>query len=281
MDATHNTNNLNWPLFTISVRDGFGSWFPVGHFLLESQKAVAIQTAIGVLRVWAPAWRPRYSLTDDSKAEQLSIRNAFDGTGIEQFLCQRHLKEVFAHHFPAKYYPKVFRRLMNALWYARSEQEVEEQLRLAVNALEGCRTPGNSETTTEMVNHVRRNWSARQWTAWARTKIPMFLQIRTTSPLEGYHNKIKVHDKADLPKWSLYGVIEDLVGMDDELIARAKLQPRRLAKTPVFGKGKTGMSAGRSGTSRPRRRMPFGKRLHGLKLTTIKAFRFGSSTGVA
>ena len=220
MDATHKTNNLSWSLFTIYIRDASGSWMPAGHMLLERQRASLIALAIRKLQEWVPEWRPRYSVTDDSKAEQLAVRDAFVASGIEQYLCQWHVRQLFVKHFRAKYYPEVLRHLEHALLHARSEEQVREDLELAVGKLQKRKKSpkANGPELDEKMNYLIRNWPAsdsHRWANWGRITNPLLLQVRTTSPLEGYHSRLKYKTKADMPSWSLLGLMKDVVEVDD------------------------------------------------------------------
>jgi hypothetical protein len=38
MDATHQTNNHDWKLFSLMIRDTTGSWISGAHFLVKSEK---------------------------------------------------------------------------------------------------------------------------------------------------------------------------------------------------------------------------------------------------
>ena len=37
MDSTHNTNHLKWKLFTLMIRDEYGSWIPGAHMLASNE----------------------------------------------------------------------------------------------------------------------------------------------------------------------------------------------------------------------------------------------------
>lgn len=102
------------------VRDGYGSWIPCRHFLLELQKAVLIKASFKILRSWCPKWQPTASITDDSSSERLAIKAVFEDLGMQQYLCQKHVVEVFRSHFPKKYYPLVQSCLEKALWTVRT-----------------------------------------------------------------------------------------------------------------------------------------------------------------
>ena len=49
MDSTHKSNKWNWRLFTLTVRDKFGSWIPAAQFLVEHEDIVSVAEALQAL----------------------------------------------------------------------------------------------------------------------------------------------------------------------------------------------------------------------------------------
>jgi len=78
MDSTHKTNQLEWKLFTIMVRDTYACWLPVAHALLSNEFGELIAEFLLVIKKWI-TWPLRYVLTDDSAAEIKAFRLAFQG----------------------------------------------------------------------------------------------------------------------------------------------------------------------------------------------------------
>lgn len=78
IDSTHKTNQLEWKLFMLMVRDKYTSWHPVAHALLSHEFGELIAEFLLVVKNWAN-WKPRYVLSDDSGAEQRTFRLAFPG----------------------------------------------------------------------------------------------------------------------------------------------------------------------------------------------------------
>jgi len=79
MDSTHKTNQLEWKLFTLMVRDKFTCWHPVAHALLSNEFGELIAEFLLAIKKWTPGWDCRYALTDDSGAEIRAFRLAFLG----------------------------------------------------------------------------------------------------------------------------------------------------------------------------------------------------------
>jgi hypothetical protein len=78
MDSTHKTNQLEWKLFTLMVRNEHAHWLPVAHALLSHEFGELIAEMLLVLKWWCK-WQCRYALTDDSAAEIKAFRLAFPG----------------------------------------------------------------------------------------------------------------------------------------------------------------------------------------------------------
>lgn len=70
MDSTHSTNQLKWKLFTLMIRDEYGSWIPGAHMLADAEDGDIIGEFLRLIKRWSRAWRLRYMITDDSAAEQ-------------------------------------------------------------------------------------------------------------------------------------------------------------------------------------------------------------------
>jgi MULE transposase domain len=78
MDSTHKTNQLEWKLFTIMVRDTYACWLPVAHALMSNEFGELIAEFLLVIKKWV-TWNLRHVLTDDSAAEIKAFRLAFRG----------------------------------------------------------------------------------------------------------------------------------------------------------------------------------------------------------
>jgi hypothetical protein len=78
IDSTHKTNQLEWKLFTLMVRDQYACWHPVAHGLLSHEFGELIAELLLAIKQWC-AWPLRYVLSDDSGAEQRAFRLAFPG----------------------------------------------------------------------------------------------------------------------------------------------------------------------------------------------------------
>lgn len=49
MDSTHQTNKLSWLLYTLMVRDEYGSWIPGAHMMTAREDSDIV--AIGLRQV--------------------------------------------------------------------------------------------------------------------------------------------------------------------------------------------------------------------------------------
>jgi len=78
IDSTHKTNQLEWKLFTLMVRDLYACWLPVAHALMSNEFGELIAEFLLVIKKWT-TWNLRYVLSDDSSAEIKAFRLAFLG----------------------------------------------------------------------------------------------------------------------------------------------------------------------------------------------------------
>jgi hypothetical protein len=95
LDATHKTNVWGWPLYSIMIRDKYGSLVVVFQFLSNSSSSEPITWALKMIQVFFEnqfqilSWIPRAFMIDWSQAEISGIKKAFPETKI--FLCIYHL----------------------------------------------------------------------------------------------------------------------------------------------------------------------------------------------
>src|SRR5438270_8041921 len=78
MDSTHKTNKHGWKLYTLLVRDSFGSWLPGGHFIVSGEEQNIVAKGMQVLKRWTQTWKPRYFIIDLSSIENV-INRTFEG----------------------------------------------------------------------------------------------------------------------------------------------------------------------------------------------------------
>lgn len=78
IDSTHKTNQLEWKLFTLMVRDSHACWIPIAHALLSNEFGELIAQFLLTIKKWV-TWNLRFVLSDDSSAEIKAVRLAFPG----------------------------------------------------------------------------------------------------------------------------------------------------------------------------------------------------------
>jgi hypothetical protein len=89
------------------VRDKWGSWCPVAHFLTQLQDSDIIIAALSKLREWTrgkAGWRCRWFLTNDSSTEQRAVRETWRGLeeGCQEtghLLCSWHFEQSLRRRF--------------------------------------------------------------------------------------------------------------------------------------------------------------------------------------
>lgn len=95
MDSTHKTNKHNWKLYTVLIRDAFGSWLPGGHFFVSGEEYGIVTKGLQILKRWAKTWKPRYFIVDLSAIEEKAVNHTFPGLVVGEqevsvFYCTWH-----------------------------------------------------------------------------------------------------------------------------------------------------------------------------------------------
>jgi hypothetical protein len=78
INSTHKTNQLEWKLFTLIVRDRYAYWHPVAYGFLLNEFGELIAEFLLAIKKWCN-WQLQYVLSDDLGAEQRAFRLAFPG----------------------------------------------------------------------------------------------------------------------------------------------------------------------------------------------------------
>ena len=99
----------------------------VAEFVIQDETAEKIQEALELLKQWNPQWKPKYFMTDYSKAELLATEKCFATTKV--FLCNFHREQMWE-------------RWVKDHKHGLSKQEQEELLSL-LRACANAPTPQN------------------------------------------------------------------------------------------------------------------------------------------
>lgn len=242
MDSTYHSCKLEWFLYTLMVRDSCGNWMPGAHFLTEYEDSYVLVECLRAAKQWcgdAGGWQPRHFMTDDSAMEQRAVRESFrgliDGEQVVTYLlCIFHKERTFKRKFPPKAYPKVsynlrkvytaivtipqiYKSLIAALKYWRTEPGARDSVREAYNA---CKT------------NAQRNYIKAEcidtlplWAACFRMHSTVLLQTRSTSHVEAWHAQLKNSNgvtKQILHQFSLAGLCKHITSVDDSYFTRAE-----------------------------------------------------------
>lgn len=201
MDSTHNSTAFKqaWYLFTIFARDEYNSWIPCAFFYLKHQNSSMISEALKVIIDWSGGfehgWKLEYMLTDDSSAEQLAVRRAFnvrygdefDIPKVQHLLCTRHCKETLLRRYKGQGLPKeAYEHMLKALYVRKSKDGCLESIDRAIDICQQANDQVN-------VRYLRREWRADtvKWAHWFRARTSLLLQCATTNPVEAWHSKLK------------------------------------------------------------------------------------------
>ncbi|KAF9998378.1 hypothetical protein BGZ80_006797 [Entomortierella chlamydospora] len=184
MDSTHKTNRYDWRLFTLYVRDSYGTWCIGAHFFFSGEDESVVTKGLRTIRQLQPKWEPRYILCDQSAIENRAINNAFPGiTRGEQnydvILCTVHVMRAWMRNIPCH---KTRNKMIAAM---------HKKTKIGCNQLiqEAIRTCPLQTT----VNYIKRNYSknTEKWALHARQHSSLLLQVTTTNPLESFHSELK------------------------------------------------------------------------------------------
>ncbi|KAH9203596.1 hypothetical protein DL95DRAFT_501919 [Leptodontidium sp. 2 PMI_412] len=186
IDSTHKTNQLEWKLFTLMVRDQYACWHPVAHGLLSHEFGELIAELLLVVKQWCN-WQLRYVLSDDSAAEQRAFRLAFPG------LVRGETERKLGTSADAKSRGHV----MAALCNRRTEPGARDSVAKAIKTAAGL----------EKAKYIRDNW-LKSLPLWANYS--PYRAAEWTRPT--FH---------PLP-YSLSGIISLIAQCDSQYISRAK-----------------------------------------------------------
>lgn len=185
MDSTHKTNKHDWKLYTLLVRDAFGSWLPGGHFFVSGEEHNIVAKGLGILKGWAASWTPRYFIIDMSAIEENAVEQTFRGliAGEQEvgiFYCTWHSRKALQRNLES--FGKGYELMLQAMYKITRigcEQLIQEAM---------ARLP-----LEQKKNYIRRYWLSKtaKWALWSRQHSPLLLQTTTTSPVESYHAVLK------------------------------------------------------------------------------------------
>jgi MULE transposase domain len=213
MDSTHKTNKHGWKLYTVLIRDSFGSWLPGGHFFVSGEEYRIVTKGLQILKRWAKTWKPRYFIVDLSSIEENAINHAFPGlrAGEQEigiFYCTWHSRKALQRNLES--YGKGYELMLQAMYKITRigcEQIVEEAI---------AKLPVEPKKS-----YIRRYWlkNTAKWGMWSRQHSPLLLQMTSTSPVESYHAVLKKKGNAS---FGLIGACRIVSMVDESYFNRAQ-----------------------------------------------------------
>lgn len=160
------------PLYTLLVRDEFGSWVPVAHFFTKLLEAGIIVDCLQKIRSWCGeegGWNLRYFLTDDSAAEQKGFHEAFKGIEppVKCLLCSVHSRRTLQLNLGKS---PALDHMVAALRARRTKAGCMESIQAAMEA-------ANDKDR----RYIERNWKdcTALWARYARDSVPLLAQVCT------------------------------------------------------------------------------------------------------
>ncbi|RHZ85353.1 hypothetical protein Glove_66g168 [Diversispora epigaea] len=184
IDSTHKTNRYDYRLFTLYIRNGYSCWDVGAHFFVSNEDSDTIAEALKIIQKFAPHWKPRYFLQDQSNVEANSIKLAFPGLRngeqeCDTIFCTVHLLRTWM----SKIYDVKTRQKMIQAMYKRTKIGCEAFIQQAIDE---CPVP-------TIKQYIKRYYAKNnhQWALWARQHSPLLLQVTSTNSLESYHSELK------------------------------------------------------------------------------------------
>jgi hypothetical protein len=228
MDANHNTNWLSWQLYTIMVRDPYGSWLPVGHFLTAKGDGDVVGEALATVEQWVPthlgsnsSWPARWFLTDDSAVEQKAVRRAFTPLGstlcsVGYLLCSLQSERTLRRRLAGKRLHSCLNHPLSALKGRFTEPGCLQSINAAIVAAEAIKD-------LETAKYIRENWlpTRHMWANYAREHSPLLLQVTSTNALEGYHSALKYGNESVMQQFSLLGIVKHVLDLNKRYFQQA------------------------------------------------------------
>jgi len=185
MDSTHKTNKHSWKLYTLFIRDAFGSWLSGGHFFVSGEEQYIVAKGLQVIKRWARRWQPRYFLIDQSAIEENAVNYAFRGIEVGEqnvaiFYCTWHCRRTLQRQLES--FGRGYDLMLQAM-YKTTRTGCEQLIHQAI-----ARLPLEPKKT-----YIRRYWlgNTEKWAMWSRQHSPLLLQVTSTSPVESYHAVLK------------------------------------------------------------------------------------------
>lgn len=210
MDSTHKTTKYDWKLYTLLIRNEYGSWLPGGHFYVSGEDKHIVKAGLQQLKLWASNWQPRYFLIDQSAIEENAIKSTFRGIeageqNVDIYYCTWHLRQTLERKIGS--YGESYNLMLQAM-YKITRQGCEQVVQQAIEKL-----PVQSQ-------YLQRQWlpSSSRWGMWNRQHSPLLLQTTATSALESYHSVLKSKGKSN---FGFVGSCKIIDSVDNDYFNRA------------------------------------------------------------
>ncbi|XP_035667341.1 uncharacterized protein LOC118410003 isoform X2 [Branchiostoma floridae] len=185
MDSTYKTNNLNMPLFTITVMDGDGVGQPVGYVILTDETKSSIVTALQLFLQHNPqSAAVRTVIIDKDPSEIAAVSEVLPHADV--IICLFHtmkaLKEAARQHVKDREVHEEVTKLIKKLAYSLTEESYDEAFGELVS-LEGAE--GFAGYYTRQWHNIRTQWVkcfTDRYTNYGN---------RTNNRVESSHDKLK------------------------------------------------------------------------------------------
>ena len=190
-------------MFTLTVRDKYGSYLPVAQFLVETENGANVGDALRALHGLCPDWHPLYFVTDDSQIEANAIALAFPEPYTPKvFLCTVHTMRTWRRKITDKHLISLLVTALHKTTEAGCDLALDKAVAYAATLPqppprpEGLDRAGNLRPEKRRVHpseylRVTVIPKKREWALFPRSMTPALLQLATTNAAESYHSLLK------------------------------------------------------------------------------------------
>ncbi|RLN05946.1 hypothetical protein BBJ28_00023817 [Nothophytophthora sp. Chile5] len=180
VDATHNTNDARYKLFSFMIHDVFGHVRANSHALMENESAECLTDAVSSFKTFNPTWdKIKVIIIDKDFGEMALLRKAFPGARI--LLCVLHEIKYLRTEMVKKEYGVLDNEkvedAVDMMLKAKTEDEYTTGLKYLYFVVEGKQTLQEEDAPAPehpFMHYFHKNWySCRQmWSSFGRVDIP-------------------------------------------------------------------------------------------------------------
>ena len=186
IDATHKTNDLDMPFYTMMSIDGNGASQVIASFLVHKEDEASIRQMVQVFKTKNPEHnRIKVILTDKDMVERNVFKSELPQVKLQ--ICLFHVLRTFGREISVEKMgitlaeKKTYLDLIQSITYARDEEDYNRQY-----------SEFESILPQEVLKYYNKNWHPvkEEWVEGLKSQ-EMNLYTRTNNRLESFFSKLK------------------------------------------------------------------------------------------